>query len=332
MTSTRNFIAPVTVLAAALLSSACERPPIDTEQVGYRGTAMVLVENPRAEKNEIAIPEPQPPAPAAGPKAGAVYQNVQVLGDLSIAEFTRTMLAITQWVAPDEGCNYCHYPENLADDGKYTKVVSRRMIQMTQHVNREWTDHHGGTGVTCYTCHAGNNVPEYIWFKDPSADNMKAYTGNREGQNIAGPNVGYASLPTDPFSRYLEGDKLGNIAVNTVGWQPTGDTGTIQNTEGTYALMFHLSSALGVNCNFCHNSRAFAEWDQSRPQRVTAWHGLRMVAGLNNEYLNPLQPVYPDYRLGPTGDAPKANCGTCHQGANKPLGGVNMVADYPALQ
>ena len=36
-------------------------------------------------------------------------------------------------------------------------------------------------------------------------------------------------------------------------------------------------------------------------------------------------------RLGPTGDAPKANCTTCHQGAYKPLYGANMLDDYPSL-
>ncbi len=108
--------------------------------------------------------------------------------------------------------------------------------------------------------------------------------------------------------------------------------GTIQDTEWTYALMMHMSDALGVNCTFCHNSRLFSDWEQSPPQRVTAWHGIRMVSGLNGEYLDPLQPVYPDNRLGESGDAPKAYCTTWHQGQNKPLGGANMVDDYlPAM-
>ena len=36
-------------------------------------------------------------------------------------------------------------------------------------------------------------------------------------------------------------------------------------------------------------------------------------------------------RLGVLGDAPKANCATCHQGAYKPLNGAPMVKDYPEL-
>lgn len=332
MKNTNTIALALTVLVSGVILTGCERPPIDTEQVGYRGTAMVLVDNPRAEKAEIVIPTPQAPAAPGGPKAGDIYQNVQVLGDLSIGEFTRTMLAITEWVSPEEGCNYCHNPQNLASDDKYTKVVSRRMVQMTQHLNENWGVHTGEVGVTCYTCHNGKNVPENIWFASDDIEVRAAYAGNKNGQNVPTETNGYTDLTVDPFSYFLIGDSLDKISVNTDGWQPTGETGTIVDAEHTYSLMFHMSEGLGVNCNFCHNSRNFAAWDQSRPQRVTAWHGLRMVTGLNNDYLVPLGPTYPENRLGPLGDAPKVNCATCHQGINKPLGGVNMVKDYPALQ
>lgn len=322
----------VLVAAGAALLSGCERPPIDTEQVGYRGTGMVIVSNPRAPQPDLTVPTPQPPASAAGPKAGQIYQNVQVLGDLSVGQFTRAMLAMTEWVAPGEGCNYCHNPANLADDSKYTKVVSRRMLQMTRDINANWTAHVQDTGVTCYTCHRGKNVPAEIWFDD-EPEIKRPMMADRNGQNLAMPNVGLTSLPGSPLSYYFGDntkDNIDKIRVATEDWEPTFDDGTIQNTEMTYALMFHMSESLGVNCNFCHNSRSFANWPESRPQRVTAWHGLRMVSGLNHEYLTPLGPVYPDNRLGPTGDAPKASCATCHQGVNKPLGGAKMLKDYPA--
>jgi hypothetical protein len=54
-----------------------------------------------------------------------------------------------------------------------------------------------------------------------------------------------------------------------------------------------------------------------------------MVPTLNNEYMEPLRPVYPAHRLGALGDSPKAMCSTCHQGVNKPLYGVSMLEDYP---
>jgi len=68
------------------------------------------------------------------------------------------MLAITQWVAPEQGCAYCHNGDNLADDGLYTKIVARRMLQMTRHINKDWKEHVASTGVTCYTCHRGQPV------------------------------------------------------------------------------------------------------------------------------------------------------------------------------
>ena len=88
------------------------------------------------------------------------------------------MTTITQWVSPEQGCNYCHNPANLASDELYTKVVSRRMIQMTQAINSDWSDHVGNAGVNCYTCHRGLNVPEYIWFAEgDSTYGNKTFSG-----------------------------------------------------------------------------------------------------------------------------------------------------------
>jgi photosynthetic reaction center cytochrome c subunit len=56
-----------------------------------------------------------------------------------------------------------------------------------------------------------------------------------------------------------------------------------------------------------------------------------MVRDINNNYVAPLYKLLPPERLGPTGDAPKVYCATCHQGANKPLGGAPMLEYYPEL-
>jgi photosynthetic reaction center cytochrome c subunit len=112
---------------------------------------------------------------------------------------------------------------------------------------------------------------------------------------------------------------------------PAGNRSSIQQTEQTYGLMTHISKSLGVNCTYCHNSRSFAEWGSSAPQRATAWYGLRMVGDLNSAYMEPLTGTFPAHRLGSKGDVAKANCATCHQGANKPLYGVAMLKDYPEL-
>jgi len=321
----------VAAAGAALLLAGCERPPMDSVQSGYRGTGMVQVYNPRAVTELEArnqVPPSLPPAPTEGPRAGAALQNVKVLGHLSVAEFTSLMTAMTAWVSPNEGCTYCHDAQNFADDSKYTKIVARRMLQMTQHINADWKQHVAGTGVTCYTCHRGQPVPSMVW-SDPVRKPGGNYLGQRNGQNAPSPSVGLSSLPADPFSPYLKKTEAIRVAGTTS--LPTDHVASIQATEGTYALMMHMSSALGVNCTFCHNSRSFGTWDQSSPQRTTAWHGIRMVVDLNNAYLEPLGSVLPTDKRGPAGDGPKVACATCHQGAYKPLYGVSMTASHPGL-
>lgn len=325
-------LAAVGLLAAALLLAGCERPPIDTIQHGFRGTGMVQVYNPRtveAQQPLNVAPASPPAASPDGPKASQVFQNVKVLGDLSVTEFARHMVSITAWVSPKEGCTYCHVGENFADDSKYTKVVARRMIQMTQHVNADWKTHVAQTGVTCYTCHRGNPVPANVWFKAEPQTRAASLVGNDAGQNAAAMSVGLASLPYDPFTPFLLEDKP--IRVNGTTALPTGNRMSTKQTEWTYGLMAHMSTSLGVNCTFCHNSRNFSSWEDAPAQRVTAWHGIRMARDLNNTYMTPLTATFPANRLGATGDVAKVSCGTCHQGAYKPLNGTSMLAGHPEL-
>ena len=318
-------------LASAVLLTGCERPPIDAKQTGFRGTAMVEINNPRTQEKLAAenVAPPGVPVPADGPKASAVYKNVKVLGNLSEAQFTTFMVAMTSWIAPKEGCGYCHNVQNFADDSVYTKNVARKMIQMTQAINSNWNAHVKETGVTCYTCHRGNPVPKEVWF-DTAEKKKGGMLGNRNGQNAPSPNVGYASLPNQPFSSYfLAGKGAARITGPTA--LPTGHVKTIQETESVFGVMTHLSNALGVNCTYCHNSRAFADWTESPPQRAQAWHGIQMVKDVNSNYIVPITGLFPSHRLGPDGDVAKANCATCHQGVNKPLLGKSMLKDYPYL-
>lgn len=334
--TTRGALLGATLATGALLGGCFEAPPVDAEQIGPDGVGMQTIHQPEALAElaaENALPEPLPPAPnvEGAPLAKDVYQNVQVLGDLSVAEFTRTMQAITAWVSPDAGCTYCHVGNNYASDGIYTKVVSRRMMQMTQNINAEWDSHVGITGVTCLTCHRGLPVPEYIWFDSLEPNRQGGFAANSYGQNHAATDVGSISMLYDPFSHYLTEDQapirvISQTALPVKGVKQNLST---QATENTYSLMFHMAKSVGQNCTYCHNSRNFSSWEESPPQRVTAWYGLRMVPDLNARYLEPLGPVYPDSRLGSLGDAPKVNCTTCHQGVAKPFYGISMLEDYP---
>ena len=296
---------------------------------------MVQVYNPRTVeaqqvKNTPPAEQPVIPATPGGPKASDVYQNVKVLGDLGVGEFTRLMVAMTAWVSPEAGCTYCHADDgNFATDGKYTKVVARRMLQMTQDINSNWKSHVADTGVTCYTCHRGAPVPAEVWFKPPVDKQASRMAGSKAEQNAPGLQVGLSSLPTDSFTPFLVEAK--EIRVAGTKALPHQNVMTTKQTEYTYGLMVHMSDSLGVNCTYCHNSRSFGDWSQSTPQRGTAWYGIRMARELNNTYMEPLTTNFPVNRLGPQGDVAKVNCATCHQGAYKPLYGAKMLTGHPEL-
>jgi photosynthetic reaction center cytochrome c subunit len=247
------------------------------------------------------------PPLAPSPKGPSPWKNVQVLTDVDPGEVTRTMLAMTAWVAPKTGpragCAYCHTLSNLASDSIYAKVVARRMLQMVRHVNSDWTSHVGQTGVTCYTCHRGSPRPNGLWW----------YTDENQ------------------VLRHLMDRTDSRVETPAPYPQPALNRSSVKQTLYTYSLMLNISGALGVNCTFCHNTRQFSSWGESSVQRVVALHGMQMARDLNQNFLTPLQPVFPDSVKGPLGDAPKLQCLTCHNGVYKPLFGAHMVKDYPAL-
>lgn len=300
-----------------LLVTACERPPVDVVQKGFRGVAMEHVENPRTLNDSVTAilsrrPEAPNPLPEMDPAPAGTYENVQVLGHLSAAEFTVTMQALTQWVSPEQGCAYCHvYNEdgsiNYVVDDIYTKVVSRQMLKMTQDINVNWSSHVGeDKGVNCWTCHQGHPVPTNYWFFTDENQTLRHYF-DRDDLRVQG-----------EYALASEGDNRRST----------------KQTEYAYSLMIHMSNAMGVNCTFCHNSARFADWEESTPQRVTALRGLRMIRDANIEHMLVLQDVWPEdpseynsypdrARLGPLGDGPKLRCSTCHIGAYKPQYNIN---------
>ena len=332
-----------TLVGLAFFIVTFERPPVDTVQSGFRGTSMGQIYNPRIAQT-VAARNQMPPAlePAeedpTSPRASEVYENVQVLGHLSVEQFGRIMLAMSQWIYPNEenpaeSCNGCHVPGNFAAEGVYQKTVSRRMLQMVQTINSTYANHVNvgpdPVGVTCYTCHRGNAVPAAVWSSAPPNSRLHRLLATAPEQNRPVAATGYSTLPTDPFTPYLLGDHP--IGVQSTAARATNNTSSIQETEWTYSLMMHMSTSLGVNCTFCHNSRNWSGWADSTPQRVTAWYGIRMVRAINNEYIEPLRPVFPPHRLGPLGDTLKVNCATCHQGVYQPMYGAPMLRDYPEL-
>jgi photosynthetic reaction center cytochrome c subunit len=168
-----------------------------------------------------------------------------------------------------------------------------------------------------------------VWFDNPGPVQAGGFAQMPAGKNHPTAVAGGSSLPFDPFTPFLEHDEDIRVVSQTA--LPTTDHQSIKQTEWTYALMMNFSQSLGVNCTYCHNSRSFTDWDQSTPQRATAWYGIRMVRDLNTTYLDPLHGTFPTARLGVEGDSPKVNCATCHNGIYKPLFGVGMAKGFPEL-
>ncbi|HEY0776710.1 MAG TPA: photosynthetic reaction center cytochrome PufC [Gemmatirosa sp.] len=300
----RSLVALTSLLALA----GCQVGKKETAQLGYRGVAEeqnIDVSNERTVLARNVALAPLPPAPPNTPVGR--WQNVQVLVNLPAGEFTRTMQAMTNWVAPktgsQAGCIYCHNPANYASDEKYAKVVSRRMLLMTRDLNTNWRAHVKLTGVTCYTCHYGAPVPRAgLWHETDQNQYLRAYLDRSD--------VRVQSYTVPPTS---------------------ANYSSIRQADWTYALMINMSNSLGVNCTFCHNSRSWASWQNAPWTRVSALYGLRMTRHINETYVGPLGTVLPPVRLGERGDPPLVGCATCHNGVHKPLAGVSMVVDYPAL-
>nr|ACK86664.1 photosynthetic reaction center cytochrome c subunit [Blastochloris viridis]3T6D_C Chain C, Photosynthetic reaction center cytochrome c subunit [Blastochloris viridis] len=338
-----------TVALASLVAGCFEPPPATTTQTGFRGLSMGEVLHPatvKAKKERDAqYPPALPAVKAEGPPVSQVYKNVKVLGNLTEAEFLRTMTAMTEWVSPEEGCTYCHDENNLASEAKYPYVVARRMLEMTRAINTNWTQHVAQTGVTCYTCHRGTPLPPYVRYLEPTLplNNRETPTHVERVETRSGYVVrlakytAYSALNYDPFTMFLANDKrqvrvVPQTALPLVGVSRGKERRPLSDAYATFALMMSISDSLGTNCTFCHNAQSFETWGKkSTPQRAIAWWGIRMVRDMNMNYLAPLNTVLPASRLGRQGEAPQADCRTCHQGVTKPLFGASRLQDYPEL-
>lgn len=114
-----------------------------------------------------------------------------------------------------------------------------------------------------------------------------------------------------------------------------------------YEYMMQMSVGLGVNCTYCHNSRAFYDWGQSLPARWTGYSGIQMTRDLNRNFLLPLARqmpqiretaddphtiVLPDRMRGPQEGNGFVLCATCHYALPKPAdGGHDLLAGLSGL-
>src|SRR6267142_4430033 len=90
-------------------------------------------------------------------KTDTFFKNVQVLKGLP-AELMQPSMQLME-ISLGVHCNYCHDNDGAKRelDTKPQKAIARRMITMTQDINR--TMFNGTNRVTCFTCHQGHTKP-----------------------------------------------------------------------------------------------------------------------------------------------------------------------------
>ena len=339
------FLAAAAVVFAVLAVAVPDwhAPGVHGTQMGYRASSSVQFAS-RAERAPINIDVPAalPPAQQGGPSASDKYKNVKVLTDVSAAEFDRLQVALTAWVAPKQGCVFCHDTSNMASDAKPTKLAARRMLEMTRYINAGWKSHVEPSGVTCYTCHRGQPVPAEVWWPrkpqpvKPMIDQSEPWNEAADTVSRFFPDAGYAEY-------FLQDNPINGQSVTALRSNRSGNPVVVKRI---YEMMMQMSLQVGVNCGYCHNSRAFWDWSQSTPQRWVAYYSFRMMRDLNRNYLLPLaqvipqqrslahptlMPVIPGFETGQQPGNALLTCETCHYRLPKPLNGVNMLKDYPGL-
>ena len=336
-------IAGSAVFVAAMIVAWGQPFATTSQQTGPRGTGMHVQEF----VSDLAIyPDvdgyvtSEPVLPTAGSQlAGDALEGVPPsLANVTVENYERLVEAMRAWTGiPD-----------LLEPGNesYQTQVAYSMIEMTQNINQNWAAHvqaNAEVGVTCYTCHRGQPVPNNVWFntRGMDEDGWIGVNANTRGwpaiQNRVTMVSNYTSLPSDYLQHYLLLNEEGGynpIVVHDLASRVENMPGDplIQQTERTYAFMNYFSNSLGVNCVFCHNSRAFYDPSQVTPQWATASLGIIMVQEQLEQYILPLEGVLPAERLGPLyADVPKLACRTCHQGEQQPLNGLNVIRNWPEL-
>lgn len=324
------------VFVAAMVVAWGQPFATTSQQTGPRGSGMHVQEfiaDLEAGDPDVAgffTSEPVVPTAQSQIAGDVIDGAAPPLADLTVENYERLVTAMREWTG---------IPDLLepGNDG-YQTEVAYTMIEMTQNINEYWAAHvqaNAEVGVTCYTCHRGQPVPDNVWFEIGAVNSATA--GWPAIQNRVTMASNFTSLPSTYLEHFLLVGADGGYGIAQVHdldsrvQQQPGDP-LIQQTEMTYAWMNYIANSLGVNCVFCHNTRAFYDAGQVTPQWATASLGIAMVQEQLEVYILPLQDVLPEERLGPVaGDVPKLACRTCHQGEQQPLNGLNVIAAWPEL-
>jgi photosynthetic reaction center cytochrome c subunit len=319
------------------------RLPGPGTQLGPNASSMVQFA-PTADEADAQSPRPPvlPPVADDSRPATTAFHNVTVLTDLNAGDFMRLQNAMTAWVSPRQGCGFCHVDGDYASDARPAKQAARIMLGMTRHINADWRGHVGAAGVTCFSCHRGQPVPSEVWYQSPPERGQAMVDRQEDYQEWARTVRNF--FPNEGYEEYLLQDTQALGQSHTA--LPTGHASAQIVLKRLYESMMQMSDGIGVNCGYCHNSRAFFDWRQSTPARWVGYSGITLTRDINRNYLLKLMGTLPQSRAvvgdtrtmslpardrWPQDGNGLADCATCHHGAPKPSAGAGLLAQVPAL-
>jgi photosynthetic reaction center cytochrome c subunit len=230
----------------------------------------------------------------------------------------------------------------IASKDPQLQAITRAMTDMTQAINTRWRNHVGAGGVTCFTCHRNQAIPPETWFprapKETPAMFARSENWNESAQTVRNffPDNGWALyfLQNEPIHvQSKTALRSGTVAPQLV-------------AKRVYEFMMQMSDGIGVNCGYCHNSRALADWSQSTPNRWVGYDAIRMTRDIDQhflfnpahwvlqsrEYLKQNTLVIPADRRVAAQAPGLVVCATCHYGHTKPDFGTVAVKNYPATR
>ena len=255
----------------------------------------------------------------------------------SMIQFANT----SPWRVPTASSHGGSFDAAIHSKDPQMQAVVRAMTVMTQTINSKWRSHVGTQGVTCFTCHRDQAIPPETWFprvaKQTPAMFASSENWNETAQTVRNffPDNGWALyfLQNEPIHvQSKTALRSGTVAPQLV-------------AKRVYEFMMQMSDGVGVNCGYCHNSRALADWSQSTPNRWTGYTAIQMTRDIDQHFLsNPADwvpqtreylkqnslVVPPDRRLA--APAPGlAVCATCHYGHTNPDFGAVSLTHHPMM-
>ena len=190
--------------------------------------------------------------------AREVFKNVPLLGGLPAGRLMAGMQSMD--TAVGARCETCHVEKDFKADDLPPKLAARKMLKMTWQLNHEFMK--DAVGVTCYTCHRGQQKP-------PPA----AFAGGTPAQ----PQVPLPALSEEQAKLPAE-----QVYKN------------IQRFKGVPAgklarVMGFFTVGLGVPCSHCHVEGAWES--EEKPAKQRAREMLALVGLTAKEYYAGNTPV-----------------------------------------